>query len=303
NGSMDDNNTQAPILLGLGGTLLFISICLLAARLWSRLRPTYRLKLDDWTVLGATVLAVVQYFILAVSVVFGLGRHARFVSFSRRSTSLRLLFISQVFWYWSITLVKLSVALLLLRLKRTRPWRLFLYFLITLTIVAGLVQTAFQFLQCRPFSVYWDPGVFRKQKVTCFKRAVINGNIVTFSAIQVGLDIVFSFIPITFIRKLNRPRREKIFMCVLMGLGLFASCAAIIRTMTLQGFYTSRDIFRTNVTIALWAVLEQQFALIAATIPTLKAFMERTLVRIGLFFYDEGSETQVRERLVLFGLL
>lgn len=55
NGSMDDNNTQAPILLGLGGTLLFISICLLAARLWSRLRPTYRLKLDDWTVLGATV--------------------------------------------------------------------------------------------------------------------------------------------------------------------------------------------------------------------------------------------------------
>jgi hypothetical protein len=46
----NDNNTTAPMLLGLGGALLFIS----TARLWSRLRP-WRLKLDDWTVFGATV--------------------------------------------------------------------------------------------------------------------------------------------------------------------------------------------------------------------------------------------------------
>lgn len=172
-----------------------------------------------------------------------------------------------------------------------------------LTVAACIVQTCFQFLQCRPFSVYWDPSVFRTSEVKCFKRSVINANIVTFSAIQVVLDLVFSFIPITFIRKLNRPRREKIFMCILMALGLTASCAAIVRTMFLQGFYTSPDLFRTNVSIALWAVLEQQFALIAANIPTLKAFMEATLVRIGLFFYDEGSEEQVRGRLVQFGLL
>lgn len=145
--------------------------------------------------------------------------------------------------------------------------------------------------------------MFRQVEVKCFKRSVINGNIVAFSGVQVGLDLIFSFIPITFIRKLNRPRREKIFMCILMALGLVASCAAIARTMTLQGFYTSRDSFRSNVTIALWAVLEQQFALIAATIPTLKAFMEKTLVRIGLFFYDEGTEQEVRGHLVRFGLL
>jgi hypothetical protein len=48
------NDTTAPMLLGLGGALLLISIGLLAARLWSRLRP-WRLKLDDWAVTGATV--------------------------------------------------------------------------------------------------------------------------------------------------------------------------------------------------------------------------------------------------------
>jgi hypothetical protein len=73
--------------------------------------------------------------------------------------------------------------------------------------------------------------------------------------------------------------------------------------MTLQGYYTSGDIFRYNVMISLWAVVEQQIALIAATMPTLKAFMEKTLVRIGVWCYDEGSEEQVRSKLVSFGLL
>jgi hypothetical protein len=139
--------------------------------------------------------------------------------------------------------------------------------------------------------------------VRCFDARVINGNIVAFSSVQVALDLIFSFIPITFIRKLNRPRREKVIMCVLMALGIFASFAAIVRTMTLQNFYTTTDIFRTGVTTTLWAVIEQQVALIAATIPTLKRFMEQTLVKVGLFFYDEGTEMQVRDKLVNLGFL
>ncbi|PSN74749.1 hypothetical protein BS50DRAFT_479662 [Corynespora cassiicola Philippines] len=297
------DDTQSPILLGVGGGLLCISILLLCARLWSRMRPISRLRLDDWTALAATILAIAHYALLSASVVYGLGRHARFVSFSHRRMSLQLLFISQVVWFWSITLVKLSVAFLLLRIKQTRRWRIFVYSTMTILLLAAFAQTFFQFLQCRPFQVYWDPRLFRQGPVRCFKRSIINGNIVAFSSIQVGIDLIFSFIPIIFIRKLNRPRREKIFMCVLMGLGIFASIAAIVRTMTLQGFYTTRDIFRFNIIITLWAVLEQQFALIAATLPTLKAFMEQVLFKLGLFFYDEKTEAELRGTLVEFGLL
>jgi hypothetical protein len=249
------------------------------------------------------ILSIINYTFLSASVVYGLGRRSRFVSFTRRRTALELLFISQAFWYWSITFTKLSIAFLLLRVKATFRWRIFLYTTMALLILAAIAQTFFQFLQCRPFSVFWDPRVFRQGPVVCFKRSIINGNIVAFSALQVAVDLGFSFIPITFIRKLNRPRREKIFMCVLMALGLLASCAAIVRTLTLREYYTSRDLFRTNVTIALWAVVEQQFAIVAATMPTLKAFLEKAVVRIGLFFYDQGSEAVVRQRLVAFGLL
>ena len=55
NNMMMDDSTTAPILLGVSGGLLFISITLLIARLWSRLRLSKRLHSDDWFILGGTV--------------------------------------------------------------------------------------------------------------------------------------------------------------------------------------------------------------------------------------------------------
>ncbi|OAK97470.1 hypothetical protein IQ06DRAFT_202969, partial [Phaeosphaeriaceae sp. SRC1lsM3a] len=292
---------QGPVLLGVGSALLFMFILLLVARLWSRLHLVYWIKIDDWIVLAATILAIVQYLLMIISVLNGLGRRTFSVPAARRSTSMRYLFISQVFWYWSITLGKLSIALLLLRLTQTRPWRYFLYLIMAIAISATIVQTCFQFLQCRPFAVFWDPRGFRS--AVCFRRSIIDGNIIVFSSIQVALDIIFSFIPIMFVRKLKLRCREKIFMCVLMGLGLFTSIAAIVRTRMLQEYYIAPDTFRSSATITLYAVIEQHLVLMAATVPTLKSFMETTLVRAGLWFYDEKSEGHVRGELVKLGRL
>jgi hypothetical protein len=108
--------------------------------------------------------------------------------------------------------------------------------------------------------------------------------------------------PISFIRKLNRPRSEKIFLSILMGLGLFASTFAILRTVGLKTFIND-DFFRNNTIPTLWAMLELEVALIAATIPTLRNFLHRALVKAGAFFYDKESESQIRGRLVELGFL
>lgn len=49
------DTTAAPVLLGVGGSLMFLSIILLTARIWSRVRPVVRLHWDDWTAFAATV--------------------------------------------------------------------------------------------------------------------------------------------------------------------------------------------------------------------------------------------------------
>jgi hypothetical protein len=88
-----------------------------------------------------------------------------------------------------------------------------------------------------------------------------------------------------------------------MGLGLFASSFAVLRTAGLATFYVQEDFFRMNVMPTLWAMLEVEVALIAATVPTLRAFVHRVLVRMGALFYEEGSERQIREGLVALGFL
>ncbi|KAI4709724.1 hypothetical protein J4E89_005741 [Alternaria sp. Ai002NY15] len=98
----------------------------------------------------------------------------------------------------------------------------------------------------------------------------IVGNIVAASAVHISTDLVFSLIPITFIRKLQRPRGEKIFLGILMGLGLFASSFAILRTVKASMIPPGGDTFFMTVAPTLWSMLELELALIAATIPTLK---------------------------------
>jgi hypothetical protein len=49
------NDTQAPLLLGVCGSLTLFAVLLLSARLWSRVRPFWNLHLDDWTAVVATV--------------------------------------------------------------------------------------------------------------------------------------------------------------------------------------------------------------------------------------------------------
>jgi hypothetical protein len=92
----------------------------------------------------------------------------------------------------------------------------------------------------------------------CLQRSITDGNI-----------IAFSFIPVIFVRKLKLLCREKICMCMLIGLGLFASYAVVVRTLMMQEYYITPDTFRSSVTITLYAVLEQHLGLGAATVPTL----------------------------------
>jgi hypothetical protein len=170
-----------------------------------------------------------------------------------------------------------------------------------LLVLNVIVQTLFQFLQCRPVSIYWDPSVFTRVK--CFPKRVVFGNVIANSTIHVATDLIFSFMPITFIRKLHRPRHEKIFLSLLMGLGLIASVFAILRTTGLKSLGREKDFFRLNVMPTLWAALELEVALIAATMPTLKSFMQRALVNVGRMFYEEVSESEIRSKLVNMGFL
>jgi hypothetical protein len=89
-----------------------------------------------------------------------------------------------------------------------------------------------------------------------------------------------------------------------MALGLFASTFAVLRTVGLSTFDRDKhDFLRGNVLPTLWATLEQEVAMVAATVPTLRSFGQSVLVRAGTYFYDKENEAQIRGKLVELGFL
>jgi hypothetical protein len=95
-------------------------------------------------------------------------------------------------------------------------------------------------------------------------------------------DFFFSLIPITFIFKIQVPLREKIVLCVLMGLGLIASVASILKAVKSDTLRQSRDNTWDSVPFVIWGFVEEHLAIIAACVPCLKALFERLLRRVGV---------------------
>ena len=84
-----------------------------------------------------------------------------------------------------------------------------------------------------------------------------------------------------------------------MSLGLFASIAAIFRTI--GGM--AQDPLRRNAEITLLAIVEAGLGVIAATLPTLKNFFESCLRALRVILREEPTEEKTRAKLYEAGLL
>jgi hypothetical protein len=59
--------------------------------------------------------------------------------------------------WWGYCVLRISMALLLLRFHDTRPWRWSLIALIVVQVCEIIVVTGFNMSYCRPLSAIWDP--------------------------------------------------------------------------------------------------------------------------------------------------
>lgn len=62
-----------------------------------------------------------------------------------------------VLWVWALNVTRISVALLLLRLKDSLPWRVTLWAIIGIQACMLVVGTTMHLVMCRPISARWAP--------------------------------------------------------------------------------------------------------------------------------------------------
>ena len=148
------DDDAGPALLITAIVMLVLCVLTTILRCWVRRNRGF-LGVDDYTIVAATVLAIGRVAIQCVSVSQGNGRHRQFLSKAQYTRVNFLTWLTQLFLFPLLCLLKLSVCCLVLRIKNTRPLRYFLW-----TVMAGLVVTTLLpeivlLAECRPFSGYW----------------------------------------------------------------------------------------------------------------------------------------------------
>lgn len=227
---------------------------------------------------------------------YGVGRHNYYVPPASEIKAQHLLFASEVPWAISMMFIKISIACMLLRVKNTRGWVIFLRCMIGIQIASALASVIFQLLICRPLAAIWDPA--KHPNAICMPPQAGFVSIYVNSTIAIATDLIFAVLPITFIWKIHRPLREKLILALLMGLGLFAAVTSIIKTTLVRTYGITGDNLWDSIDISLWSMLEEQTGIIAACIPCLKSPFERLLGRFGLLstikrttYYRSNDET------------
>lgn len=151
-----ENHTTIPLVLGTTTTLLTIALITYILRIYSRCRPYLNLGWDDFAITLAMAITIANWACNAGIQILTGGHHIEYVTLSSLERVSQLSFISMVLWIWALTALKVSVALMLLRIKQSPRWKKGIWGLIIVLIVVGIGSTLAQALQCLPIKANWD---------------------------------------------------------------------------------------------------------------------------------------------------
>jgi hypothetical protein len=141
-------------------------------------------------------------------------RHIWDVSLDDIIVTRQLIVISNFFALMAVGFTKLSVLALYLRLSPPVGLQRFVWVFLVITSGWICVTTVTSSLLCRPLKAYWDPRYLGEQK--CFDEVAIY---VAFSGIDVALDTIIYLIPLPIVVQLKMPRRQKMIVGAVFGLG------------------------------------------------------------------------------------
>jgi hypothetical protein len=190
------------------------------------------------------------------------------------------------FWAWSTGLIKISIAWMLLRFQRTQGWRFFVYAMIFLNVFFICFLGIANIFNCIPVQSQWDfSGTYSvaKGNKKCWPVSAQNSTIYATVTVNVTSDIVLSLVPLTFLRKVQRPLREKVVIGCLLGLGIFASIFAIVRMITQVAPTYLVEPGANGVFSGLMTCLETEASFIAACLPALRSSANRWIQKVGLW--------------------
>ncbi|KXJ96465.1 hypothetical protein Micbo1qcDRAFT_199277 [Microdochium bolleyi] len=257
--------------------VMFISLCVVfavlpvgavIARVLARRMSNRKLDLSDKIMIGACALLVIYQGVnISAVLVGGLGIPATQIEeeFGIRPSQemfIKHLLAMQVMWTTDITVVKISILTLYLRIFTMRAFIIAAKITMAFCVMWLIIMGTGSVFICRPLALYWDPTLPGQ----C-------GNLyalwITTGTLNILTDLAILILPMPYLYGLEIATYRKVVLIATFGVGFIVCIVSSIRLKALLG-YQQADSTGTTIPTALLSVMEPALGIILGCVPLLR---------------------------------
>ncbi|KAJ0376859.1 hypothetical protein COL26b_004912 [Colletotrichum chrysophilum] len=174
----------------------------------------------------------------------------------------------EVLYFISSTIIKCAIGFTCVRLDRRKRVTVIMGINMAVMVIVAILALVFVFANCTPLAATWNPALGTCQKVISLQTVSY-----IVSAIQMITDWTCAIIPFFIVAGLQMSQRKKVSVCAILGLGLFASIATVIRMPYLKYYDTAK--YPTEIgyhlgVISITSNLECALGIIGCSLPPLR---------------------------------
>ncbi|KAL2166185.1 hypothetical protein VTG60DRAFT_3145 [Thermothelomyces hinnuleus] len=259
---------QVRFIIVFAVTFTLATIALLL-RLYTRAFVVKSLGLDEPLLISSWAVTLAFFIVSVKAMPAGFGRSMYEVSQTQIVGYLERLLALALTYLWPPTLTKLSILVLYWRISPNKTFRISI---IALAVALVGYTATFSALFVGPC----NPNLNTPESVMC-----LNNIAVAQAVLNIVTDGIIIALPIPTIHSLNMGLKQRITVCLILGLGSAACIASIVRIAYVRAMVTNPDFTYTQCAAAVWSLFEMNLGILCNALAALKPFVRTYLP--GLF--------------------
>ncbi|OTA06439.1 hypothetical-protein [Trichoderma parareesei] len=254
--SLDVNEYNGGPLVGTCIAFLALSWLAVGLRTYTRAVVIKGMQEDDWLMLVAQD---------------GMGRHnAAIMDDDKKISALMWQALATVTYVINMMFIKLSIGIFLLRVSARKVYNYIICISLVIIAIWSLAIFFYDIFQCSPVQKQWD---FRIQGGKCASPNDIIAAAYAISVMTIASDWLYALLPIPMLWSVKMTSQAKATVILILGLGIFASIATIIRIKYLSTLQDTDDLLYSATEVMIWTIIEPGVAIVASSLATIRPLL------------------------------
>ncbi|KAM6522512.1 hypothetical protein FALCPG4_012163 [Fusarium falciforme] len=234
-------------------------------------------QMDDWLMLIAQGIFTVSCAFILEGVKEGLGRHNEAIKDDAAEVNaLKWQALATATYVLDMMFIKLSIGVFLLRLSVKPVYTWIIWISLAVITIWSTVIFVWNMFQCSPVEKQWD---FRITGGHCVSADQIVSAAYAISAMTIVSDWLYAILPIPMLWTVKMTKTAKATVIVILGLGIFASIATLVRLRFLADLTDTDDILFAGTDAMVWTLIEPGVAIIASSLATIRPLLRAMKIR------------------------